>query len=447
MEVPPGRVERISDGGEEAIRAILAELRAMKFNGLLKTSVFRGDTPSQGVLVLPGWDGVLAEHRSKVDIAGPTAVPEILKDASSERAQLEVRTYDYGHSAISIDQLQRTYPEAAVKGLGSGRGSLESPDPRGRGTGRIPPGPRRPSRTGTTARGPRGGAVQTEMGAGTGVPTEWSTSEGTRIPPSGAAGREGGERHDHAAPRGTPDRRGCGDPVPAKSAHDGIGEGPRGAGNPTAEPDGEDREGGGPRTGFRGSAGVPRRSGDVDRGAGGIPRAGAPADERSVCEPPGGNGEDLRSTRSLRHPTRRCRTPGARVDPPRAGEWRGGRPTTTIRCRRFRPRENGRRPGKGHGVSVEGPGTPGGEDRGRSRGNGETRGSARRPRDDAGRSARRTRPGDRAYGEDREGTGHEGPQGGGGRTRGAAAARGSPTPRTRTRGPGKGIGTAEPPAL
>ncbi|TMA00986.1 MAG: hypothetical protein E6J92_08270, partial [Methanobacteriota archaeon] len=119
MEVPPGRVERISDGGEEAIRAILAELRAMKFNGLLKTSVFRGDTPSQGVLVLRGGDGVLAEHRSKVDIAGPTAVPEILKDASSERAQLEVRTYDYGHSAISIDQLQRTYPEAAVKGLGN----------------------------------------------------------------------------------------------------------------------------------------------------------------------------------------------------------------------------------------------------------------------------------------------------------------------------------------
>src|SRR5207247_2472099 len=119
MEVPPGRVERISDGGEEAIRAILAELRAMKFNGLLKTSVFRGDTPSQGVLVLRGGDGVLAEHRSKVDIAGPTAVPEILKDASSERAQLEVRTYDYGHSAISIDQLQRSYPEAAVKGLGN----------------------------------------------------------------------------------------------------------------------------------------------------------------------------------------------------------------------------------------------------------------------------------------------------------------------------------------
>src|SRR5437773_10545425 len=97
MEVPPGRVERISDGGEEAIRAIFAELRAMKINGLLKTSVFRGDTPSQGVLVLRGGDALLAEQRSKADIAGPTAVPEILKGAAGGRAQLEVRTTDAGH--------------------------------------------------------------------------------------------------------------------------------------------------------------------------------------------------------------------------------------------------------------------------------------------------------------------------------------------------------------
>src|SRR2546426_651259 len=118
MEVPPGRVERIADGGPEVIRSILAELRAMKFNGVLKTSVFRGDTPSQGVLVLRRGDGVLAEHRSAVDVAGHEALPEILKDAASARAQLEVRTYDYGHSSISIDHLQRSYPEAAVEGIG-----------------------------------------------------------------------------------------------------------------------------------------------------------------------------------------------------------------------------------------------------------------------------------------------------------------------------------------
>src|SRR6266571_3454569 len=67
MEVPPGRVERIADGGPETIRTTLAE---------------------------------------------------ILKDAASARAQLEVRTYDYGHSSISIDHLQRSYPEAAVEGIG-----------------------------------------------------------------------------------------------------------------------------------------------------------------------------------------------------------------------------------------------------------------------------------------------------------------------------------------
>ncbi len=118
MEVPPGRVERIADGGLETIRAILVDLRAMKFNGLLRTSVFRGDVPAQGVLVLRDGEGVLAEHRSNVDLAGRKALPEILKDATSEKAQLEVRTYDYGHSSISIDQLQRSYPDASVDGIG-----------------------------------------------------------------------------------------------------------------------------------------------------------------------------------------------------------------------------------------------------------------------------------------------------------------------------------------
>src|SRR5574340_920300 len=100
MEVPPGRVERIADGGTEAIRTILAELRASKFNGILRTSVFRGDVPSQGLLVFRNGDGVLAQHRSAEDVEGGVAVPEILRDASSDRAQIEVRTYDDGPSSI-----------------------------------------------------------------------------------------------------------------------------------------------------------------------------------------------------------------------------------------------------------------------------------------------------------------------------------------------------------
>src|SRR3989442_15638136 len=86
MEVPPGRVERIADGGPEAIRSILAELRAMKFNGVLKTSVFRGDTPSHGVLVLRRGEGVLAEHRSAVAVAADEEPPPRPKDAGSGRA-------------------------------------------------------------------------------------------------------------------------------------------------------------------------------------------------------------------------------------------------------------------------------------------------------------------------------------------------------------------------
>src|SRR2546426_12344352 len=96
MEVPPGRVERIADGGPEVIRSILAELRAMKFNGVLKTSVFRGDTPSQGVLVLRRGDGVLAEHRSAVAVAGHEDLPPILKDAAGSPAPPLGGTAGYG---------------------------------------------------------------------------------------------------------------------------------------------------------------------------------------------------------------------------------------------------------------------------------------------------------------------------------------------------------------
>src|SRR2546425_8024711 len=102
MEVPPGRVERIADGGPEAIRSILAELRAMKFNGVLKTSVFRGDTPSQGVLVLRRGDGVLAEHRSAVAVAGHRAPPPPLEDGASAPAPPEGGPYDYWPFSIRI---------------------------------------------------------------------------------------------------------------------------------------------------------------------------------------------------------------------------------------------------------------------------------------------------------------------------------------------------------
>src|SRR2546422_8704724 len=107
MEVPPGRVERIADGGPEAIRSILAELRAMKFNGVLKTSVFRGDTPSQGVLVLRRGDGVLAEHRSAVAVAGHEGLPPNLKGGASAPPHPPGRTDAYRPSP---DSLRRPHP-------------------------------------------------------------------------------------------------------------------------------------------------------------------------------------------------------------------------------------------------------------------------------------------------------------------------------------------------
>src|SRR2546430_7232157 len=165
------------------------------------------------------------------------------------------------------------------------------------------------------------------MGIGTRVPAERGPSEGARVPPSGAASGEGGQWNDHAAPRGTPRGRRCGDPVPAKSPLDGIGEGPRGAGDSTAEPRRAGREGGEPRTGVRDSGGGLRRSRGVDRGTGGVSRARTSTDERFVCKPPGRNGEDLRRSRGLRHPARGCGASGTGIDSSGAVERCVGGPT------------------------------------------------------------------------------------------------------------------------
>src|SRR5213594_2736286 len=229
MEVPPGRVERIADGGPEAIRSILAELRAMKFNGVLKTSVFRGDTPSQGVLVLRRGDGVLAEHRSAVDVAGHEALPEILKDAASARAQLEVRTYDYGHSSISIDHLQRSYPEAAVEGIGDPDRARPSDRARGSRARGVRDGTRCPSGPGADARRAGRGTLPPEVGTRAGVPAERDATARTRLPSGRTPDGQGGERPDPQSTRGTPDLPGRRGRVPEEGPRDGGREGPIGA--------------------------------------------------------------------------------------------------------------------------------------------------------------------------------------------------------------------------
>jgi len=84
----------------------------MKFNGLLRHPSSAATLPpkafSSSAVVMGSWRNTGPRSTSQA----PTAVPEILKDAASERAQLEVRTYDYGIPRSASTSCKRSYPEA-----------------------------------------------------------------------------------------------------------------------------------------------------------------------------------------------------------------------------------------------------------------------------------------------------------------------------------------------
>src|SRR6266566_4855777 len=333
MEVPPGRVERIADGGAAAIRSILEELRAMKFNGLLKTSVFRGDVPSEGVLVLRDGDGVLAEHRSSVDLAGRPAVPEILKDATSSKAQLEVRTYDYGHSSISIEQLQRSYPDASVDGIGDADALL-------------------------TRVGAEEAAEREAYARDLDIRRDQEKSlikraeaAGTRRLALRARHSQGGERVDHATARSAQRVRIRGARITEASPRDGIEQGKGRARGPEEGSRGSGVTSLVHRTGARGPGDRLARSRGRTRFTRRFLRSRTETGERALQQPPGGDREDHGGPQDVRRTPSGGGATGTGAEPSGAVVPRVGRKTSRPRRvphgaggRGGRPREDGREP-------------------------------------------------------------------------------------------------------
>ncbi|MBI4416715.1 MAG: hypothetical protein HY557_07010, partial [Euryarchaeota archaeon] len=114
MELPPGKLKRKLAGGKGVLDELLRELRTDAFNGFVRTSVYRGDAPADGVLVFQNGREILAGHRGPEPRNGSGAVPEIARDSLSDNGVIEVHSYDYKTSHISVPQLAETFPEARL---------------------------------------------------------------------------------------------------------------------------------------------------------------------------------------------------------------------------------------------------------------------------------------------------------------------------------------------
>src|SRR3989449_3838864 len=117
MEVPPGRLEASKVGGRAALMSLLSEADRRKLNGLLVIRRLRDDIPVEGVIVFNRGSGTLASHSGREIAEGPRALKAILRDALSEDASLELRSYDYRGSTIRIEQLASTHPDARIDAM------------------------------------------------------------------------------------------------------------------------------------------------------------------------------------------------------------------------------------------------------------------------------------------------------------------------------------------
>src|SRR5437867_187019 len=116
MDVPPGRLELSREGGKDSLIALLSEAERRGLNGLLAIRRLHDDIPAEGVLVFNNGNGKLASHSWRETLDGPRAVTAILRDALSEEASLELRTYDHRGSTVRVDQLEAAHRTARIDG-------------------------------------------------------------------------------------------------------------------------------------------------------------------------------------------------------------------------------------------------------------------------------------------------------------------------------------------
>jgi hypothetical protein len=117
MELPPGKTVESLFGGRDVLVNLLDSLNQHNLTGFVRTSLFRDDVRFEGMMVFHKGSAVMADHKSDSHLLGVDSIKEILRDSLDEDCVLEVHSYDYKSSMISVPHLAGNYPDAAVSDL------------------------------------------------------------------------------------------------------------------------------------------------------------------------------------------------------------------------------------------------------------------------------------------------------------------------------------------
>ena len=117
MELPPGKTLESLFGGHDVLLGLLDRLGDENLTGFVRTSRFRDEVPAEGTIVFHKGSVVMVDHNSDHYLAGIDSVKEVLRDSLDEDCVMEVHSYDYRSSMISVPHLAGNYPDTAVSVL------------------------------------------------------------------------------------------------------------------------------------------------------------------------------------------------------------------------------------------------------------------------------------------------------------------------------------------
>ncbi|MEE9506838.1 MAG: hypothetical protein V3V98_06815, partial [Thermoplasmata archaeon] len=110
-------MEETSFGGPGVLRDFLERIKDSEITGTLRVSAMRENVQSIGSIVFKGGHCALALHDYFGPLYSGEALKEIMRDSIKDESIIELHSYDYKSSTISIGHIKESHPSAVINEL------------------------------------------------------------------------------------------------------------------------------------------------------------------------------------------------------------------------------------------------------------------------------------------------------------------------------------------
>ena len=114
MGLPGGKIVDSMAGGDKALGQLLERLKGEDFEGYIRTTITKDENPIEGFMVFKGGIARIGLYFGGEELRGEGALRQIIADSLSEESLIDIGSYSYTSSSISVDHIIRQYPDAEI---------------------------------------------------------------------------------------------------------------------------------------------------------------------------------------------------------------------------------------------------------------------------------------------------------------------------------------------